>query len=132
MASPGVDFTRPLLFRETADDVVFRRKIVTRRVARMRDGKYGAPPWRVGALAKCYQRSPRAGGQPFAVARIESCELEPLGKVSPSDCVNEGFPDLHPDRFMLKFAEINQFGGSLEDLAVVMVWRVQFTLDVKL
>jgi hypothetical protein len=129
----AVDFTRPLLFRETADQVIHRIKTVTRRVARIRAGVVcGASPWRVGALSKCYKRSPRAGGKPFAIALIEDSRLERLGQMrGVSECALEGFPDTNPEQFIAMFALINDLKANAhDDLLKLYVWRVQFTLDV--
>jgi hypothetical protein len=102
-------------------------KSVTRRLARP-----GIPPWRVGALSKCYERSPRAGGKPFMIVRIERCDLWELGTTDQTECALEGFPAMSPRDFITMFAKINHLdSASFEELEHIFVWRVAFDFDIK-
>jgi hypothetical protein len=118
-----IDYTTPLLFKAegTAEAVRKGLKDVTRRLS----PDNGRMPWRVGAWAKCYEKSPRAGGEPFGRVLIIAATEEPLSWIS------RWRGDVKRERTVARTAE--QYIGLFRQMHGLpadenpMVWRIVFS-----
>jgi hypothetical protein len=104
----------------TAQAVRERRKTVTRRLAR--EGK--GPRWRVGALARAFEKDPRTGAKAFGEVRILSVTRERLRDITADEVRREGTTATTVEEFVALFADLH--GVSLELAEVLPVWRVEF------
>jgi len=94
---------RNMSFMITTDQIKSRIKTVTRRLG----WNFLKPGEIVNACEKC--RGLKAGQKvnKLCQIRIIGVRKELLNKITKSECVLEGFPDMNPEDFIFRFCALN-------------------------
>lgn len=109
----------PISFGKTLNPLLQGLKTVTRRTWRDRHAQHFVKAFKEGLRVPAFDKDRRYGGKQIGWLKLTQCPYKSpdLTDIDQSECINEGFPDLTPSKFIDRF-----FRGEIK----TPVWIIRF------